>query len=239
MIELFFCTSVNVYKILIAFEEMGLAHEIRLIDISKGEQLDPATVAGSPTGKLPVIRDNAPADGGPPRVVFESGAILQYLAEKTGQFLPAAPRARMDAMQWLFWQTSNLGPVTGQAWHFRAFAPRIAPDVDNQYSYNRYFHMMAALWRVMDTRLAEQPYLAGEYSIADMACYPWIIYLDPLEGMEAFPNIARWRDEIAARPAVQRVYERVATFKTGYEFNREKSMAFYPWDGVLKHMITT
>ena len=239
MIELFFATSVNVYKILIALEEMSFKYGIKLIDISKGEQLDPANLAGSPTLKLPVIRDTAPTDSGDPVVVFESGAILQYLAEKSGTFLPAESRQRREVMQWLFWQVGNLGPVSGQAWHFLAFAPKIAPAVDNQYAYDRYFHMMSALWKVLDKKLSEQEYLAGAYSIADMACYPWIIYFDPLEGMSAYPNILRWRDSIAARPAVQRVYALVATLKTGYTFNAEKKMALYPWEGIVENMITT
>lgn len=238
MIELFFATSVNVYKIMIAMEEMDLPYTLTPIDISKGEQSDPANIAGAITRKLPVIRDDAPVGGGAPLVVFESGAILEYLAEKGGAFLPADPRARLETRQWLFWQTSNLGPVTGQAWHFKAFAPLIAPDFDNSYSYTRYFKMMAALWRVMDERLADRDYLAGDYSIADMACFPWIIYLDPLDGMAAYPNIQRWRDLVAARPAVRRTYEKAVQVKTGYAFN-EKSMSLYPWEDIKKNMITT
>ena len=239
MIELFFATSVNVYKIMIALEEMDISYNINLIDISTGEQHDPAKMAGSPTGKLPVIRDNAPSDGGQPQVVFESGAILQYLAGKTGRFLPAESRRQLEVLQWLFWQVGNLGPVSGQAWHFHAFAGRIAPDFDNTYSRSRYFNMMSALWRVMDKRLSEQAFLAGEYSIADMACYPWIIYFEAQEGLSAYPHIQHWRDEIAARPAVLRTYKRIAALKTGYEFNAEKSVALYPWEGIVKNMITT
>lgn len=239
MIDLFFATSVNVYKVMIALEEMELAYEIHKIDISKGEQLDPANLAGSPTKKLPVIRDRGPEDRGSPRVIFESGAILQYLAEKTGKFIPSESRERFEVMQWLFWQVGNLGPVSGQAWHFHAFAPRIAPDIDNSYSRSRYFNMMSALWQVMDNRLSENDYLAGNYSIADMACYPWVIYFDAQEGRGAYPNISRWCDAMAERPGVQRCYERVAQIKTGYDFNDEKKVAYYPWEGVLKNMITT
>ena len=239
MIDLFFCTSVNVYKVAIAMEEMDLEYEHRLIDISKGEQHDPARLAGSPTGKLPVIRDLDPAGGGDPVVVFESGAILMYLAEKTGRFLPSDARARRAALQWLFWQVGNLGPVSGQAWHFHAFAPRIAPDFDNSYALDRYFKMMADHWRVLDRQLAANTYVAGEeYGIADMACYPWIIYFDPKEGTDAFPNIRRWRDLLAARPAVRRAYARATELQTGYAMN-DKHMSLYPWEGIERNMIVT
>ena len=239
LIDLFFATSVNVYKVLIALEEMGLRYTLQQIDISKGEQHDPAKLAGSPTRKLPVIRDNAPADGGAPLVVFESGAILEYLADKSDMFLPKARRQRLEAMQWLFWQVGNLGPVSGQAWHFHAFAPRLAADFDNSYAYKRYHNMMSDLWRVMDQRLATTPYLAGDYSIADMACYPWVIYYAAQEGMDAYPHIQRWRDAVAARPSVRRVYALLAEVKTGYAFNAEKSVSYYDWEGVAKNMIIT
>lgn len=240
MIDLFFATSTNVYKIIIALEELGMPYRLRLIDISKGEQLDPANLAGSPTQKLPVIRDDEPADGGAARVVFESGAILLYLAEKGDMLLPLDSRARLEAIQWLFWQVGGLGPISGQAFHFHAFAPRIAPDRDHGYSHSRYHNMMSALWRVMDGRLAQNPYLAGrDYSVADIACYPWIIYYDAQEGIDAYPNILRWRDAVAERPGVRRAYARIGEVKTGYVFNDEKKVAFYPWEGVIRNMITT
>ncbi len=239
MIDFFFCTSVNVYKVAIAMEEMGLDYTHRLIDISKGEQHDTALLAGSPTSKLPVIRDLDPSDGGEPMTVFESGAILIYLADKTGRFLPTDERARQYALQWLFWQVGNLGPVSGQAWHFHAFAPAIAPDFDNSYARNRYFRMMAEYWRVLDRQLAENTYVAGdEYSIADMACYPWIIYFDPDEGMDAFPNIKRWRDVLAARPALRQAYARARQLKTGYAMN-DKHMTLFPWEDIQRNMIVT
>lgn len=239
MIDLFFATSVNVYKVLIALEEMELPYRIRLIDISKGEQRDPSRLAGSPTKKLPVISDADPEDGGVPRVLFESGAILQYLAEKTGKFLPKESRPRMEVMQWLFWQVGGLGPISGQAWHFHAFAPRLAPDFDNSYAHKRYHNMMSEFWQVLDERLSHVPFIAGDYSIADMACYPWIIYYDAQEGPAAYPNIERWCADIAARPGVQRSYAAAARQKTGYEFNHEKKVAYYDWEGVRRNMITT
>jgi GST-like protein len=237
MIELFFATSVNVYKIGIALEEMALPHTYSLIDLSKGEHLDPANIANAPTAKVPVIRDNAPADGGQPIIVFESGAILQYLADKSGRFLPSDFRRRLEVMQWLSWQIGGLGPISGQAWHFHAFAPLIAPDFDNSYARDRYFKMMSEFWRVLDKRLSDRQFIAGDYSIADMACYPWIIYFEPVEGMAAYPNIARWCGEVAARPAVRRFYDKVVTLKTGYAFN-EKKMTLYDWPGIVKNVIT-
>jgi len=139
-------------------------------------------------------------------------------------------------MQWLFWQMSNIGPIGGQAWHFYAFAPKIAPDTDNTYSFNRYFKMWSALWRTLDGQLAAHEFIAGDYSIADMACFPWISYLEPREGCDSFPNIRRWRDAIAARPAVRRAYGKGAAVDTGYGLN-EKGVTLFPWEGVLQNLI--
>ena len=238
MIELFFVTSPNVYKIAIALEEMALPYRLCPVDLSTGAHLDPANVAGAATGKLPVIRDDDPPDGGEPVVVFESGAILQYLAEKSGKLLPAEPRARLETMQWLFWQMGGLGPIGGQFWHFLAFAPKIAPDFDNSYALSRYANMWSALWQTMDQRLTDRPYLAGAYSIADIACFPWIIYIDPQEGVDSFPNVRRWRDDLAARPAVREAYAKAGSLDTGYDRN-EKGASLFPWEGLLKHVIVT
>lgn len=236
MIELFYTTSTNVYKILVALEEMNLAYRITPIDISAGEHRDPAKVGGSPTGKLPVIRDEDPIGGGESLTVFESGAILQYLAEKSGKFLPSAARERFEVMQWLFWQVGNLGPAFGQSWHFINFAPRIAPDVDNSYAYSRYANMVTGLWEVMERHLADRAFLAGDYSIADIAAYPWVSYFDPKEGREAYPNVARWIYVIAERPAVKKAYALIAEQKTGYVFDKERNVTIYPWEGVMKNV---
>lgn len=238
MIELFFCTSPNVYKVSIALEEMELPHVLHSVDLSRGDHFNPANIAGAATAKLPVIRDDEPADGGEPVVVFESGAILQYLAEKTGKLMPADPRKRREVMQWLFWQMGGLGPIGGQLWHFMAFAPKIAPDFDNSYALNRYTNMWAALWKVMDQQLADRPYLAGDYSIADCACFPWISYIDPREGPDHYPNVKRWRDELAARPAVREAYAKGMALDTGYGRN-EKGVSLFPWEGLLQHVIVT
>ncbi|MGD9663180.1 MAG: glutathione S-transferase N-terminal domain-containing protein [Porticoccaceae bacterium] len=236
MIDLFYVNSPNVTKILIALEESGFPYQLLPVDLSKGDHLKPELVAGAVTGKLPFIRDNSPADGGESMVVFESGAILQYLAEKSATLLPADMRKRMEVMQWLFWQVGGLGPIGGQTWHFFKFAPLIAPDTDNSYAYNRYFHMFSALWQVMDRRLQDRDYLAGEYSIADIACFPWIAYLEPEEGAASYPNVSRWRDSIGARPAVRRAYEKRASVNEGYERN-EQGMTLFPWEGLIKNVI--
>lgn len=237
MIDLFFVTSPNVYKISIALEEMALAHRLIPVDLSKGEHHDPARIGGAVTGKVPVIVDHAPADGGAPRTVFESGAILTYLADKSRQFIGSDEATRLEVLQWLYWQVGGIGPIGGQLWHFRVFAPRIAPDFDNSYALQRYERMFGALWQVMDRRLAEQPFLAGDYSIADMACFPWIAYLEPPEGIAAYPNIMRWRDAIAERPAVRAAYGKGAALDTGYE-RSENGVSLFPWEGLIENVIT-
>lgn len=238
MIDLYFATSPNVWKICIALHEMQLEHRLLPVDLSKGAHHEAANLGGSPTRKVPVIVDHHPADGGDPVTVFESGAILQYLGEKTGQFLLVDPRARSLTMQWLFWQMANIGPIGGQTWHFHAFAPLIAPDVDNHYARNRYFNMWTSLWQTMERRLAVSDFLAGEYSIADMACFPWNAYLDPREGTAEFPNVLRWRKSISERPAVRAAYESGRSVDTGYGLN-EKGVTLFPWEGVLQNLIVT
>ena len=237
MIDFYFVPSPNVYKISIALEEMELPHRLISVDLSRGEHHDPAKIGGGATGKLPVIVDHDPADRGDPVTVFESGAILQYLAEKAGRFLPADLRGRLDVMQWLFWQMGGIGPIGGQLWHFRTFAPRIAPDFDNSYALSRYDHMFSQLWAAMDKRLEQREFLCTDYSVADMACFPWIAYLEPSEGIGEYPNILRWRDSISARPAVREAYAKAGALDTGYERN-EKGVPLFPWEGLLKNVIT-
>ena len=236
MIDLHFATSPNVWKVCIALREMGLPHRLLPVDLSKGAHHDAANLGGARTRKVPVLVDHAPADGGSPFTVFESGAILEYLAQKSGRFLPTAPRDRSIALQWLFWQMSSLGPIGGQAWHFHAFAPLIAPDVDNTYARNRYFRMWSGLWETLERQLVDHAFLAGAYSIADMACFPWIAYLDPREGTSAFPHVVRWRDAIAQRPAVRAAYDAGSRADTGYGLN-DKGVTLFPWEGVMKNLI--
>jgi GST-like protein len=237
MIKLYFATSPNVYKVAIALDEMGLEHELVPVDLSKGEHRVPANLDGAPTGKVPVMTDDCPLDGGSPITIFESGAILQYLAEKEGKFLPSDPRSRYLTLQWLYWQMGGLGPIGGQTWHFHAFAPKIAPDFDNSYSLNRYFNMWSSLWQVLERQLTQHSHIAGnEYSIVDMACFPWISYLEPREGIRPYPKIAKWRDSVAQRPAVRRAYAKGSSLDTGYGSN-EKGVTLFPWEGLLKNVI--
>lgn len=238
MITLYYVSSPNVHKVCIALEEMGLSYDLQPVDVSKNEHRDPAKVGGAKFGRLPIIRDDEPADGGEPVVTFESGAILQYLAEKAAKFLPAEPRARQQVLQWLFWQMGGIGPIGGQVFHFRAFAPAIAPDFDNSYAESRYEKMWDALLTLMNEQLAETPFLAGDYSIADMACHPWIDYLPPKAGLEAFPHVQRWLTDVSSRPAVKRAYARAFAVDTGYERN-EKGASQFPAEGIFKHVIVT
>lgn len=203
MIDFYFWPTPNGYKIALFLEETGLQHTVKAIDIGKGEQFESAYLAISPNNKMPAIVDRAPADGGGPLSVFESGAILLYLAGKTGRFIPADPRARMQVIEWLFWQMAGLGPLTGQYGHFQVYAPEPLP-----YAIERYTNEVERLLDVLDRRLADRAFIAGDdYSIADMACYPWINpYSKAPIDLTPFAHLRRWQANIAARPATQRAY---------------------------------
>jgi GSH-dependent disulfide-bond oxidoreductase len=202
VIDLYFWATPNGNKITIALEELGLAYRVHPVDINKGEQFEPAFLRISPNNRIPAIVDDAPADGGEPLSIFESGAILTYLAEKTGRLLPADTRGRFEVMQWLFWQVGGLGPMAGQNHHFVQYAPEKIP-----YAIERYVRETARLYRVMNTRLSDRPYLAGDYSIADIASYPWVVpHEKQRQNLDDFPNLKRWFATIAARPAVERAY---------------------------------
>ena len=211
MIDLYFWTTPNGYKPLLLLEETGIDHAIVPVNISEGVQFDPAFLAIGPNGKIPAMVDRAPQDGGAPIAIFESGAILQYLAEKTGRFLPGDGAGRAETMQWLFWQMGGLGPMLGQNLHFSAYAPeRLA------YAIERYRRETERLYGVLDTRLADREYVAGEaYTIADMASFPWVARMER-EGpyLAGFSNLRRWHDAIAARPATLRAYARGAAVNT-------------------------
>lgn len=204
MIDLYFWTTPNGYKPLIFLEETGVEHRLVPINISAGEQFSPAFLAVSPNNRIPAIVDHAPAGGGAPIPVFESGAILLYLAEKTGRFIAADLRGRVEVLQWLFWQMAGLGPMLGQNHHFALYAPEPIP-----YAIQRYRDETARLYAVLDKRLADREYVAGDYSIADMACYPWIVpHKRQGQDLDDFPNVKRWFDAIRERPATLRAYER-------------------------------
>lgn len=236
MIDLFFVTSPNVYKVTIALEEMGVPFTLHPVDISNGEHLDPDRIARAFSPKLPVIRDNSPPDGGDPMVIFESGAILEYLAEKSGRFLPTELRARQEVKQWLYWQMAGLGPIGGQQWHFARWAPRIDPQGDHTYAQGRFTNIWAGLWSLMDQRLGKREFLAGDYSIADIACFPWTIYMQPKGGSETYPNVVRWINAIAERPAVKNAYAKGLAVNMGYDRN-ELGTAIFPQEGLLRHVI--
>src|SRR5690554_2088145 len=195
MIDLHYWPTPNGHKVTLFLEEAGLEYRIHPVDIGKGAQFEPDFLAISPNNKMPAIVDDAPADGGAPLSVFESGAILLYLAEKTGSFLPADVRGRIAALEWLFWQMAGLGPMTGQYGHFKVYAPEPVP-----YAIQRYTKEAGRLLSVLDGRLADRAFLAGdEYSIADMAAYPWINVYDtaPID-LLPFPELRRWQSVIAA-----------------------------------------
>ena len=204
MIDLYYWTTPNGHKITIFLEEAGLPYRIIPVNISKGEQFKPEFLRIAPNNRIPAIVDTVPADGGAPIGIFESGAILQYLAEKTGRFLPADVRGRTQVMQWLFWQVAGLGPMAGQNHHFVQYAPERIP-----YATERYVKETNRLYGVLNRRLADRACVAGDYSIADMVCYPWIVpHARQQQKLEDFPNLQRWFAAIAARPAVQRAYTR-------------------------------
>jgi GST-like protein len=206
MIDLYTWPTPNGHKVHIMLEECGLPYNVHPINIGAGDQFKPEFLRISPNNKMPALVDQDGPDGAP-IAVFESGAILIYLAEKTGRFLPADARARYAALQWLMFQMGGIGPMLGQAHHFRQYAP---DPID--YAINRYTNEANRLYRVLDRRLSEAPYLAGaDYSIADMAAWPWMRFPDR-QGVETdkLPHYRRWFEAIAARPAVQRGVEVLA-----------------------------
>ena len=202
MIDLYYWTTPNGHKITLFLEETGLPHRILPINIGKGEQFAADFLKIAPNNRIPAIVDHAPADGGAPIPMFESGAILLYLAEKTGKFIAADLRGRAETIQWLFWQMGGLGPMAGQNHHFTQYAPeRIS------YAIERYTKETARLYAVLNKRLADREFVAGDYSIADMACYPWIVpHQKQGQTLADFPHLARWFAAIRERPATQRAY---------------------------------
>ncbi|WP_187393001.1 glutathione S-transferase N-terminal domain-containing protein [Maritimibacter fusiformis] len=205
LIELYYWPTPNGWKISIALEEMDLPYEVKLVNIGKGEQFAPEFLKIAPNNRMPAIVDPDGPDGAPISV-FESGAILQYLARKTGQLYGSGERDRVAVEEWLFWQMGGLGPMAGQAHHFLSYAPALDPPQDLPYAKDRYRTEVARLYGVMDKRLGEARYLAGDfYSIADIACYGWASLWERQEQtLDDKPNLARWLDELGARPAVMR-----------------------------------
>ena len=222
MIDLYTWPTPNGHKVHIFLEETGLEYTVIPINILTGDQFDPAFLKISPNNKMPAMVDRDGPDG-KPYGVFESGAMLLYLAEKTGQFMPSGMAERYTVIQWLMFQMGGIGPMLGQAHHFRLYAPE---KID--YAFNRYTNEARRLYRVVDTRLAEVEYLAGDYSIADMATYPWLRYHENQgQKLEDYPHLKRWYDALSARPAVRR----------GLAVLEEESRSPQQMDQQAKHLL--
>jgi GST-like protein len=226
MIDLYYWTTPNGHKLTIFLEEVGLDYRIVPINISKGEQFAPEFLKIAPNNRIPAIVDHAPTDGGAPLSLFESGAILLYLAEKTGQFIPCDLRGRQEVSQWLFWQMGGLGPMAGQNHHFSQYAPEKLP-----YAITRYTKETARLYAVLDKRLADREWIAGAYSIADMACYPWIVPHERQgQNLDDFPHLQRWFHAIAARPAVQAAYAKAKAINSAPTVSEEAKKLLFGQD---------
>ncbi len=215
MLELYYWTTPNGHKVTMFLEEAGLPYLVKPVHIGKGEQFAPDFLAIAPNNRIPALVDPEPEDGGAPLSLFESGAILEYLADKTGRFLPRETRPRFAVLQWLYWQMGGLGPMLGQNHHFRGYAPE---TID--YAIKRYTDEAKRLYRVLDNGLEGRDFIAGDYSIADMACYPWTVSHER-QGIDLadYPNVQRWYDAISARPATERAYARAR------EINTESTMS--------------
>ncbi len=225
MIDLYYWPTPNGWKASIALEEMEFPYRVVPVNIGRGEQFAPEFLAISPNNRMPAIVDHEPGDGGEPLAVFESGAILVYLAEKSGRFLPADVRGRSDVLQWVMWQMGGLGPMLGQHGHFKLYAPEKVP-----YAIERYRNEAERLYGVLDRRLAGREFICDEYSIADMMSWPWVItYKSQGLDLDAFPNVRRWYDALKQRPALRRGYDvgkdtRGPTFEGGPDEEARKHL---------------
>ena len=210
MIDLYYWTTPNGHKITVFLEEAGMAYRLVPVNISQGDQFKPDFLKIAPNNRIPAIVDTEPAEAGAPVSLFESGAILLYLAEKTGKFIPSDLRGRTEVLQWLFWQMGGLGPMAGQNHHFALYAPEKIP-----YAIDRYVKETSRLYAVLDKRLADREFVAGAYSIADMAAYPWVVPWERQgQTLDDYPHLKRWFQTIAARPAVVRAYARAEEVNT-------------------------
>ena len=202
MIDLHYAKTPNGLKAKLFLEEAGIPYREVLLSLNRGDQFKPEFAALSPNNRIPAIVDHEPAGGGAPLTMFESGAIMLYLAEKTGRLISADVHGRGDVLQWLFWQMAALGPMAGQAGYFRVYAPEHVP-----FAIERYTKEVTRLYGVLDRRLADREYIAGELSIADVACYPWIVpHAGHGQQIAAFPHLHRWFQSMQSRPATQRTY---------------------------------
>ena len=204
MIDLYYWTTPNGHKITMFLEEADLEYTIKPINIGKGDQFKPEFLAFSPNNRIPAIVDHDPIDGGKPITVFESGAILLYLAGKTGKFIPRDLRGQVQVLEWVMWQMGGLGPMAGQNHHFSHYAPEKLP-----YAIDRYVKETGRLYAVLDKRLRKRNFILGkQYTIADMASYPWVIPDRQGQSLDDFPDLKRWKESIRARPATVRAYEK-------------------------------
>jgi GST-like protein len=223
MIDLYYWTTPNGHKVTMFLEEAGMPYKIVPVNISKGEQFAPDFLKISPNNRMPAIVDHEPANGEAQISVFESGAILLYLAEKIGKFIPSDLAGRVETLQWLFWQMGGLGPMAGQNHHFSQYAPEKVP-----YAIDRYVRETARLYAVLNKRLADREFVAGDYSIADMAAYPWIVpHTRQAQKLEDFPHLKRWFDAIRARPATERAYARAAEINTAPTVSEESKKLLF------------
>ncbi|CBN58193.1 glutathione binding-like protein [Kamptonema animale CS-326] len=210
MIEVYYWTTPNGHKITMFLEEVGVPYTLIPINIGAGDQFKPEFLKIAPNNRIPAIVDREPVDGGEPISVFESGAILLYLAEKTGKLIPGEIRDRLEVLQWLFWQMGGLGPMAGQNHHFSQYAPEKIP-----YAIARYVNETGRLYAVLNRRLSDREFVGGDYSIADIAIYPWIVpYALQGQKLEDFEHLQRWFEAIKARPATIRAYQQAEAFKT-------------------------
>jgi GST-like protein len=223
MIDLYYWTTPNGHKITMFLEETGLPYKIVPVNISKGEQFAPDFLKISPNNRMPAIVDHEPVGVTGPISVFESGAILLYLAEKTGTFIAKDLPGRVETLQWLFWQMGGLGPMAGQNHHFSQYAPEKLP-----YAIDRYVRETARLYAVLNKRLADREFVAGDYSIADMAAYPWVVpHTRQGQNLEDFPNLHRWFNAIRARPAVVRAYAKAAEINVAPTVSEESRQLLF------------
>jgi GST-like protein len=226
-IELHYWPTPNGWKVAIALHEMDLPYELRLVDIGRGEQFNEAFLAIAPNNRMPAILDPDGPDGAPISV-FESGAILQYLARKTGRFYGTSERERVAVEEWLFWQVGGVGPMAGQAHHFLSYAPKLEPPQDLPYAKERYRGEVNRLYGVLDRRLKGRDYVAGDYSIADMAIWPWAsLWQGQEQDIGEFPRMQAWLERVGARPAVQAGRALAAERRTSVAEDREAQKVLF------------
>ena len=223
MIQLFYWPTPNGHKITIMLEELGMEYKIMPVNIGKGDQFQPDFLKIAPNNRMPAIIDYDPADGEESLSLFESGCILEYLADKTGRFLPQDSRGKFKTLQWLYWQMGGLGPMLGQNHHFSAYAGEKIP-----YAIERYVKETSRLYQVIENRLKNAEYLGGEYSIADMAAYPWIVPHERQgQNLEDFPRLKAWFHQIQERPSVVRAYEAAEQVNKPLEMSEEEKRVLF------------